>query len=358
MKFLQLARIERQAMKSAAPGSDGGTRNPRSHHHPISNARPRRHSPAMVPVSPPAATGGSAVGITTLTPSVPTASGGMAYSGTAHERRITRHSPPSSASGGDRERATTNKSQKSSHGPGFTGSSPTKRGAQNSVTLIPGAVASHQHNLQQQQLAAGSGAVLSQAPVLAKRSQPTPASIVSSLAEITPLSNAKSSLSGANSTRHHYHGSQSSHHHHYHRDHAHSAVAPSSNQNTPSQPPTTPSSASSTPSVAPLSINTSLPSTSKRKRGFSRQKVETVSPPPLSPSSDEFGRASKRVRLQHQPFQSPSPASVIPAILRHTSTPQLNKNTDEKILVFQRGDFLAVRNENGTFNLFFNFIVF
>ncbi|XP_035215335.1 uncharacterized protein LOC118188920 [Stegodyphus dumicola] len=56
-------------------------------------------------------------------------------------------------------------------------------------------------------------------------------------------------------------------------------------------------------------------------------------------------RASKRVRLQHQPFQSPPPPSIIPAILRQ----QIPKTPEDKIVVFQKGEFLAVRNENGSF---------
>ncbi|XP_076308551.1 LOW QUALITY PROTEIN: poly [ADP-ribose] polymerase tankyrase-like [Tachypleus tridentatus] len=48
--------------------------------------------------------------------------------------------------------------------------------------------------------------------------------------------------------------------------------------------------------------------------------------------------ASKRIRLQHQPFQSP------PLISQHDTT----KSSDDNVL-FRKGEFLAVRNENGGF---------
>lgn len=52
----------------------------------------------------------------------------------------------------------------------------------------------------------------------------------------------------------------------------------------------------------------------------------------------------KRVRLQHQPFQSPAVKNVVPNFFRQ---PPSSKNGDgeEKIVVFNKGDFLAVRNE-------------
>ncbi|KAI1295520.1 hypothetical protein HDE_05499 [Halotydeus destructor] len=65
-------------------------------------------------------------------------------------------------------------------------------------------------------------------------------------------------------------------------------------------------------------------------------------------NSDE-PRQSKRVRLQHQPFQSPQVlSSMIPQYFRMSS--QSSKpSADDKIEVFDKGDFLAVRNEDGTF---------
>lgn len=61
------------------------------------------------------------------------------------------------------------------------------------------------------------------------------------------------------------------------------------------------------------------------------------------------GRGSKRLRLQHQPFQSPPPPSIIPAILRQPAI----KTPEDKIVVFNKGEFLAVRNENGGLGGFF-----
>ncbi|XP_054722688.1 LOW QUALITY PROTEIN: uncharacterized protein LOC129232581 [Uloborus diversus] len=77
-------------------------------------------------------------------------------------------------------------------------------------------------------------------------------------------------------------------------------------------------------------------------------------PPPRSPKrqlkrhsdqGDADSRASKRVRLQHQPFQSPPPPTIIPAILRQP----IVKLPEDKIVVFNKGEFLAVRNEIGSF---------
>ncbi|GFT42008.1 poly polymerase tankyrase [Nephila pilipes] len=85
-------------------------------------------------------------------------------------------------------------------------------------------------------------------------------------------------------------------------------------------------------------LHSSPPLLKSQKRNLKRQ----------SDASDldgASGRASKRVRLQHQPFQSPPPPSIIPAILRQ----QVIKTPEDKIVVFQKGEFLAVRNENGSF---------
>lgn len=81
--------------------------------------------------------------------------------------------------------------------------------------------------------------------------------------------------------------------------------------------------------------------TSKAGRKSSKRTIE-------SDSSVE-PRVGKRVRLQHQPFQSPS-VKMVHAMLKpptiHLKKPDPN---DDKIVVFNRGDFLAVRNESGSF---------
>ncbi|XP_067142710.1 poly [ADP-ribose] polymerase tankyrase-like isoform X2 [Centruroides vittatus] len=61
-------------------------------------------------------------------------------------------------------------------------------------------------------------------------------------------------------------------------------------------------------------------------------------------TENSIPRSSKRIRLQYQPFQSPPPPTIIPPILRHSP-----KTAEDKIIVFNKGEFLAVRNENGTF---------
>lgn len=83
------------------------------------------------------------------------------------------------------------------------------------------------------------------------------------------------------------------------------------------------------------SLHSSPPHLKSQKRGTKRQHRDALS------AQDRGG--SKRVRLQHQPFQSPPPPTVIPAILRQ----QVIKTPEDKIVVFQRGEFLAVRNETG-----------
>ena len=52
----------------------------------------------------------------------------------------------------------------------------------------------------------------------------------------------------------------------------------------------------------------------------------------------------KRVRLQHQPFQSPAVKNVVPSFFRQAPASK-NGDSEEKIVVFNKGDFLAVRNE-------------
>lgn len=85
-------------------------------------------------------------------------------------------------------------------------------------------------------------------------------------------------------------------------------------------------------------LHSSPPLLKSQKRNLKRQSD-------ISELDGSSGRASKRVRLQHQPFQSPPPPSIIPAILRQ----QVIKTPEDKIVVFHKGEFLAVRNENGSF---------
>ncbi|GIY18397.1 poly polymerase tankyrase [Caerostris darwini] len=85
-------------------------------------------------------------------------------------------------------------------------------------------------------------------------------------------------------------------------------------------------------------LHSSPPTLKSQKRNLKRQSE-------AADLDGASGRASKRVRLQHQPFQSPPPPTIIPAILRQ----QVIKTPEDKIVVFNKGEFLAVRNENGSF---------
>ncbi|XP_053203466.1 uncharacterized abhydrolase domain-containing protein DDB_G0269086-like [Panonychus citri] len=67
--------------------------------------------------------------------------------------------------------------------------------------------------------------------------------------------------------------------------------------------------------------------------------------------TDGEPRTSKRVRSQYQPFQSPEALAVLaPALYKPPTKPcSISKNIDDKIVIFGKGDFLAVRNDEGTF---------
>ena len=60
-------------------------------------------------------------------------------------------------------------------------------------------------------------------------------------------------------------------------------------------------------------------------------------------------RQSKRVRLQYQPFQSPQVMNTMPYFRMRTPSSSNTTSLDDKIMVFSKGEFLAVRNETGTF---------
>ncbi|GFR16104.1 poly polymerase tankyrase [Trichonephila clavata] len=112
-------------------------------------------------------------------------------------------------------------------------------------------------------------------------------------------------------------------------------AAPVLSQEAPVAPP---SNSRLAKNVQQLQLHSSPPLLKSQKRNLKRQSD-------VSELDGSSGRASKRVRLQHQPFQSPPPPSIIPAILRQ----QVIKTPEDKIVVFHKGEFLAVRNENGSF---------
>ncbi|CAL1296048.1 unnamed protein product [Larinioides sclopetarius] len=131
----------------------------------------------------------------------------------------------------------------------------------------------------------------------------------------------------------------------------------SSGKKATTNPPTLSPQVAGTAPVLSQEVTSTPPSNARHAK--SAQHSQSHSSPPLlksqkrnlkrqSDASDldgASGRASKRVRLQHQPFQSPPPPSIIPAILRQ----QVVKMPEDKIVVFHKGEFLAVRNENGSF---------
>ncbi|KAL3280127.1 hypothetical protein HHI36_017632 [Cryptolaemus montrouzieri] len=68
------------------------------------------------------------------------------------------------------------------------------------------------------------------------------------------------------------------------------------------------------------------------------------SPPQKSPSTSK----SKRARIRTQPYQSPLPELEIISKISASSS-QRNKTNDDKLTVFFKNEFLAVRNSEGTF---------
>ncbi|RWS14015.1 Poly(ADP-ribose) polymerase pme-5-like protein [Dinothrombium tinctorium] len=99
--------------------------------------------------------------------------------------------------------------------------------------------------------------------------------------------------------------------------------------------------------ASPSNSTSSLQNLSKReeKNKGRRRKLATISKDAIKEEIDE-PRVSKRVRLQYQPFQSPESLAITPTFYR--STPP-SRNAEDKIIVFNKGDFLAVRNESGSF---------
>lgn len=82
-----------------------------------------------------------------------------------------------------------------------------------------------------------------------------------------------------------------------------------------------------------------------KKKGRKRKESET------SEDTDHEPRTGKRVRLPHQPFQHPS-AQQVPQYYRNAIASQKlasRDSADDKIVVFTRGEFLAVRNDSDSF---------
>ncbi|XP_074597028.1 uncharacterized protein LOC141852078 [Brevipalpus obovatus] len=91
-----------------------------------------------------------------------------------------------------------------------------------------------------------------------------------------------------------------------------------------------------------------------------RQKRKTVCSVPSNEESESESsepRASKRIRFQYQPFQSSEALALLTSsYIRSTGSNSSkctknnnNRDNEKKILVFNKGDFLAVRNEHADF---------
>ncbi|XP_015114165.1 uncharacterized protein LOC107039184 [Diachasma alloeum] len=108
-----------------------------------------------------------------------------------------------------------------------------------------------------------------------------------------------------------------------------------SSQNVQKKTPTKPE--TSSPLKAEMKIATT-PRVVKRK---SRELKD------LKGGVGEGGSKPKRNRVQTQPYQSPLPEIAL--IVKTLSKPVANKNADDKLIVFYKNEFLAVRNAEGSF---------
>ncbi|GJQ88213.1 hypothetical protein Trydic_g13205 [Trypoxylus dichotomus] len=91
------------------------------------------------------------------------------------------------------------------------------------------------------------------------------------------------------------------------------------------------------------------PRTPSRKTKTPR--VDQFSDSPKSSKADKIGQKSgsvKRTRIKTQPYQSPLPELEIISKMTSSSTPR-SKNNDEKLIIFYKNEFLAVRNSEGSF---------
>lgn len=98
------------------------------------------------------------------------------------------------------------------------------------------------------------------------------------------------------------------------------------------------------PPVAPTSSSAAASSATPEMSPRRARKRES----PRSPvgSGSDSGRASKRMRLQYQPFQSPG---TLPVLALRSRPSSATSTPEDKVVVFHKGEFLAVRNETGSF---------
>lgn len=115
-----------------------------------------------------------------------------------------------------------------------------------------------------------------------------------------------------------------------------------------------PSASTVVASAAPVSIApkpaSDVPKTNgKSPRKIFKKKRAAAADVANDDEDSSEGRVSKRVRLQHQPFQSPS---LKPSFFKapfYTQAKSSSGSDENKIVVFNKGDFLAVRNDTGSF---------
>jgi len=88
----------------------------------------------------------------------------------------------------------------------------------------------------------------------------------------------------------------------------------------------------------------SVPKIEKRIKRKIEKKVTTK-----SEENDSEPRISKRVRLQYQPFQSPEPLPPMPYIYRASTSLTPRDKEEDKVIIYNSGEFLAVRNETNSF---------
>lgn len=84
-----------------------------------------------------------------------------------------------------------------------------------------------------------------------------------------------------------------------------------------------------------------------KPEGESPKAAKNEPKPSTSQKSPSMSSKSKRTRIRTQPYQSPLPEIEI--ITKITASMPKNKNNDDKLIVFYKNEFLAVRNSEGSF---------
>lgn len=98
-----------------------------------------------------------------------------------------------------------------------------------------------------------------------------------------------------------------------------------------------------------LETNAVLKAVTKRtKRKAESKNTEKTDKTSVAAEDDE-PRVSKRIRLQYQPFQSPKPLPAVPFMYRAATLTLPKKEEEEKLIIYQNNEFLAVRNETNGF---------